>query len=71
MNAHECRQNWASITVNLHRHCEDHSKGNGQQFFGSTCPTFCPCSLIKIGPNLGQKCCPLAPYPRCAWRKLS
>ena len=33
MNAHECRQNWTSIIINLHRRCKDHSKGNGQQFF--------------------------------------
>lgn len=71
MNAHECRQNWTSIIINLHRRCKDHSKGNGQQFFWSMCPTFCPCNLIKICPNLGKKYCPLVPYPCSAWRKLS
>ena len=48
INAHECRQNWASVIVNLHRRCKDHSEGNGQQFFWSMCPHSVPVTSSRL-----------------------
>lgn len=74
MNAHEFRQNWASISVMVDfcRRCKDHPKGNGQHCFCPMRLMFCPCGLIKPGPNVEWECCLLLPFlkltlPRGSW----
>lgn len=54
MNAHECRQNWASVIINLHRAAKTTPREMANRSFGPCALHSVPVTSFQIGPNLDR-----------------